>query len=96
MVTGNPLAILKSMKPGETAMVVFNAYNKMRTFTVQLSDYNNIVGPKLNVFVHASSKKRHLKMFLVAVTAAEHDAEMADSNLRNEWRKKLPEEWLNQ
>lgn len=95
MVSGNPLEIAKNMKPGETAMVMFNEYRKLRTFTVQLSEFNNIAGRKLNVYVHAASKKRLLQMYLVAVTAEERDAELAINDLKSECRKRIPEEWLN-
>ena len=96
MITGNPIDIAKNLKPGETAQVMFNDYRKLRTFTVQLSEFNNVVGRKLNVYVHAASKKRLLQSYLVATTADERDAELADSNLKGEWRKKIPAEWMNQ
>ena len=96
MVSGNPIETARHLKPGETAMVMFNDYKKLRTFTVQLSEFNNVVGRKLNVYVHAASKKRLLQMYLVATTADERDAELADNNLKGEWRKRIPEDWLNQ
>lgn len=94
-ISGSPLETAKNLKPGETALVMFNEYRKLRTFTTQLSEFNIIVGRKLNVFVHAASKKRLLQVYLVAVTADEHDAEMRDNDLKGEWRKKIPAKWLN-
>lgn len=92
-VSSNPLDTAKGMKPGETALVMFNNYNKLRTFTVQLSEYNCIAGRKNNVYVHAASKKRMLQIYLVAVTADERDAELNNNDLKGEWRKRIPEEW---
>lgn len=94
-VTGNPLDTAKSLIPGESALVMFNDYNKLRTFTVQLSEYNCVAGRKNNIYVHAASKKRLLQIYLVAVTADERDAELKDNNLKGEWRKRIPEEWMS-
>ncbi len=96
MVSGSPIETVKQLKAGETAMVMFNDYKKLRTFTVQLSEYNGYLGRKRNVYVHAASKKRMLQLYLVATTAEERDAELSDNNLKGEWRKQIPEEWLNQ
>lgn len=94
--SGRPIDTAKNLKPGETALVMFNEYRKLRTFSSQLSEYNIVSGRKQNVFVHAASKKTLLQVYLVAVTAEEHDAELRDDDLKGEWRKKIPLEWLNQ
>ena len=60
----------------------------------QLSEFNIVAGRERNVYVHAASKKRLLQMYLVAVTADEHDSELRDNNLKGEWRKQIPQEWL--
>ncbi len=96
MVSGNPIETARQLKAGETAVVMFNDYKKLRTFTVQLSEFNNYLGRQRNVYVHAASKKRMLQMYLVATTAEERDAELSNNNLKGEWRKQIPEEWLNQ
>lgn len=94
MIERNPIDTAKNLKPGETALVMFNEYRKLRTFTSQLSEFNIVAGRERNVYVHAASKKRLLQMYLVAVTADEHDSELRDNNLKGEWRKQIPQEWL--
>lgn len=96
MIAGNPIQIARSMKPGETAKVMFSEYRRLRTFTVQLSEYNNVIGRKLGVYVHAASKKQKLEMYLVAVTAEERKEEQENYDMKGKWREKIPEEWLNQ
>ncbi|WP_033147873.1 hypothetical protein [Prevotella sp. P6B1] len=94
MITGNPLDTAHALKAGDTALVTFNDYKKLRSFQVQLSDYNILVAKKLNLFIHISTKKHLLQAYLVATTADEREAELKDSSLIREWRKKIPEEWL--
>lgn len=94
IVANNPIETVKSMKPGDMAIVEFRDFRKFRSFTVQLSDYNNSYGVERNIYVHAASKKRKLQYCLVATSADEREAELADYNLKGEWKKQIPEEWL--
>lgn len=94
LVSNNPIETAKSMKAGDQAIVEFRDFSKFRSFTVQLSDYNMIYGRKRNIYIHAASKKRKLQYYLVATTAEEREAEMADYNLKGLWKKQIPEEWL--
>ena len=93
VVTGNPLDTVKSMNAGDSALIEFKDFKKFRSFTVQLSDFNTIYGRSRNVYIHAASKKKKLQYYLIATTADERDAEMADYNLKGEWKKQIPEEW---
>ena len=52
--------------------------------------------PGESKLVGFNSKKRLLQTYLVATTADEHDEELVNSNVKGEWRKLIPETWLNQ
>ena len=93
LVSSNPIETVKSMRPGDKAIVEFKDFVKFRSFTVQLSDYNSIYGHARGIFVHAASKKRRLQYFLVATTFAEREAELVDFNKKGEWKKQIPDEW---
>ena len=93
IVKTNQLEKARSLKIGEVSIVEFEDYSKFRSFTVQLAHYNADLGRKRNLYVHAASKQRKLQYCLVVVSAEERELEETNSNLKGQWKKKLPEGW---
>lgn len=94
IVADNPMDAVRSMNVGDIVIVAFNDFGKFRGFTTSLSYFNADKGRAKNVYVHSSSCRNELMYCLVATTAEENDAELADTNLKGSWKKRLPEEWL--
>jgi hypothetical protein len=95
IVKTNQLEKARSLKVGDVSIVEFEDYNKYRSFTVQLAHYNADLGRKRSLYVHAASKLRKLQYCLVVVSMEEKEMEEIDSNLKGQWKRKLPEEWRN-
>lgn len=94
IVRKNQLDTARSLKVGEMVIVEFDEYNKYRSFTVQLSYYNNGLARERDIYVHAASKMKKLQYLLLVVSSEEREREESNSNLKNLWKKQLPEEWL--
>ncbi len=92
----NPMRVARSMEPGDKALVVFEDFRKMKSFSVMLSEYNAIFGKEKGIFIHSSSKRKILSAYLVAVSYKDRLRELNDESLRDEWRKQIPEEWRRQ
>ena len=90
----NQLDTARSLKLGDTAIIEFDEYRKFKSFTVQLSYYNNGLAKERNLYIHAASKSRKLQYYLLAVSCEDKEQEERNSNLKGAWKKKLPEEWL--
>ena len=89
----NQLDTARSLKLGEMVIVEFDEYSKYRSFTVQLSYYNNGLARKRDIYVHAASKMKRLQYLLYVVSLDEREKEETNSNFKGLWKKQLPEEW---
>ncbi len=93
IVSKNQLDTARSLKRGDMVIVEFEEFSKYRSFSVQLSYYNNGLARERNLYVHAASKMKKLQYLLYVVSIDERVREENDSNYKGLWKKQLPEEW---
>ncbi len=87
----NNLAWISSLKPGDVSKAQFKRYTSLKSISVQLSEYNCGRGRERGIFVHAKYDKKELSITLVAVTLKQREQELADPELKDEWRKLIKE-----
>lgn len=67
---------------------------RVHALRVAVNEYNFIFGEYRNVFVHVHYSKKHDIATLVCVTKEEHQEEITNPSKKNDWQKKIPEQYL--
>ena len=93
--TENQLSAAKEMKVGQVAVVRFETYDPYKSFSVQLSAFNARNRRENNLYVHAACDQNGYQYCLVAITAEQYSIEKSNSNMKHEWKKKVPSGWKN-
>lgn len=95
VITKNQLSAAKEMKAGQVEIVRFETFDQYKSFSVQLSAFNAKNRRKNELYVHAACDQNGYQYCLVAITAEQYAIEKSNSNLKNEWKKKVPSGWKN-
>lgn len=95
VITENQLSAAKGLKVGQVAVVRFETYDQYKSFSVQLSAFNAKNRKENDLYVHAACDQNGYQYCLVAITAEQYSIEKSNSNMKHEWKKKVPRDWKN-
>jgi hypothetical protein len=93
VITENQLRAAKGLKVGQVAVVRFETYDQYKSFSVQLSAFNAKNRKENDLYVHAACDQNGYQYCLVAITAEQYSIEKSNSNMKHEWKKKVPRDW---
>jgi hypothetical protein len=93
VITENQLSVAKGLKVGQVAVVRFETYDQYKSFSVQLSAFNAKNRKENDLYVHAACDQNGYQYCLVAITAEQYSIEKSNSNMKHEWKKKVPRDW---
>jgi hypothetical protein len=93
VITENQLSAAKGLKVGQVAVVRFETYDQYKSFSVQLSAFNAKNRKENDLYVHAACDQNGYQYCLVAITAEQYSIEKSNSNMKHEWKKKVPRDW---